>query len=150
MREPQHFFCVGLSLAIFFYMDIEPPISKRTTEQLLEIIETREEWRQDVVDLATKELIARGIPIKTQETRRTIRAKFKERIRKTKERATYTEIEKILIVLFGPIQVLLLRDFFVFRSEGYKRKNRQGWFYLLLGFCLWGLILFVYLKFVES
>lgn len=132
-------------------MDIEPPIPRRTTEQLLDIIETKEEWRQDVVELAKKELIERGVPIKTQETRRTIRIKFNERIKKTKERATYTEIEKMLIVLVGPILVLLFRDIFMFHSgEGYKRKNRQGWFYLFLGLCLWALILYVYLKFGES
>jgi hypothetical protein len=128
-------------------MEIHPPISDRTNEQLLDIIETREEWRPDIVDLAKKELVERGIPIKTQETRRTIRTKFNERIKKTKERATYTEIEKILIVLLGPILVLLFRDIFMFHSgEGYKRKNFQGWFYLFLGICLWGLILYLYLK----
>ncbi len=128
-------------------MEIHPPISDRTNEQLLDIIETQEEWKPQVVDLAKKELTSRGIPLKTQETRRTIRTKFNERIKKTKARATYTEIEKILIVLLGPILVLLFRDIFMFHSgEGYKKKNAQGVFYLLLGFCLWGLILYFYLK----
>jgi len=124
-------------------MEIHPPISDRTNEQLLDIIETREEWRSDIVDLAKKELIERGISIKIQEKRRTIRTKFNERIKKIKERATYTEIEKMLIVLFGPILVLLFRNIYMFHSgEGYKRKNSQGWFYLFLGFCLWGVIIY--------
>jgi|SRR5579859_500678 len=128
-------------------MEIHPPISDRTNEQLLDIIETQEEWKPEVVDLAKKELVERGVPIKTQETRRTIRTKFNERIKKTKARATYTEIEKMLIVLLGPILVLLFRDIFMFHSgEGHKRKNLQGMFYLFLGFCLWGLILYLYLN----
>jgi hypothetical protein len=128
-------------------MEIDPPISDRTNEQLLDIVETQEEWRPDVVNSAKRELINRGITVKTQETRRTIRSKFNERIKKTKARATYTEIEKILIVLLGPILVLLLKDFFMFHSgEGYKRKNIQCAFYLLLGFCLWGLTIYLYFK----
>jgi hypothetical protein len=128
-------------------MEIHPPISNRTNEQLLDIVETQEEWKPEVVDLAKKELIERGIPIKTQETRRTIRTKFNERIKKTKARATYTEIEKMLIVLLGPILVLLFRGIFMFHSgAGYKRKNLQGIFYLFLGFSLWGLILYLYLR----
>lgn len=132
-------------------MEIQPPIPERTTEQLLDIVETREEWRPDVVELAKKELMERGIPVKAQERRRTIRIKFNERIKKTKERATYTETEKLLIVLLGPILVALFRDFFLFDSgEGYKKKNRQGWFYLLLGYCFWALIVFLYWEFWED
>jgi hypothetical protein len=128
-------------------MEIHPPISDRTNEQLLDIVETQEEWRPDVVDLARRELISRGITVKTQETRRTIRSKFNERIKKTKARATYTEIEKILIVLLGPILVLLFRNVFMFHSgEGYERKNVQGISYLLLGFCLWGLTIYLCYK----
>lgn len=124
-------------------MEIHPPISDRTTEQLMDIVETQEQWRSDVVESAKNELIKRGVPTKTQETRRTIRKKYHQRIEKTKARATFTTIEKILIVLLGPFLVLLLSDIFLFHSgEGYKKKNRQGLFYLLLGFGLWGLALY--------
>ncbi len=134
-------------MAEIFAMEIHPPINERTTENLLNIIETKEQWRQNVVDLARQELIARGISIRTQETRRSNKTKFRQRIEKIKARATYTTLEKILIVLLGPILLLLLDDLFLFdNGEGYKKKNRQGLFYLLLGFGLWGLTIYVSVK----
>ena len=127
--------------------EISPPISERTTEQLLDIVETKEQWRQDVVELPEMELIKRGIPVRTQETRRTIRQKFQKRIESIKARATYTTNEKILIVLFGPILFTLLQDLSLFYSgQGYKRKNRQGLFYSLVGIGLWFLVFYIYYK----
>jgi len=124
--------------------EIYPPIADRTTEQLLDIVETKEQWRQDVLELAQKELIKRGVPIKTQATRRTIRQKFQKRIETIKARATYTTNEKILIVLFGPILMTLLHDLSLFYSgQGYKKKNRQGLFYSLLGIGLWFLAFYI-------
>lgn len=125
-------------------MDIHPPIEKRTTEQLLEIIETKEQWREEVVQLTQDELVKRGIPIKTQETRRNSKIKFRERIQSIKSRATYTTIEKILIVLFGPVLAIIFQDIFMFQAgDGFKKKNRQGLFYLLLGIGLWGLTFYL-------
>jgi hypothetical protein len=124
-------------------MDVHPPIPERTTDQLLEIIETKEEWQPKVVELASAELLRRGIPLKNLETRRTIKRSFKARIGKIKSRATYTPIEKFLIVIFGPALVIILRDPFLFHSgEGYKKKNRQGFFYLFLGIFLWVMVLY--------
>jgi hypothetical protein len=125
-------------------MDIDPPIEKRTTEQLLDIIEAKEQWRDEVVQLAHGELVKRGIPIKTQETRRKSKIKLQEKIQAIKSRATYTTIEKILIVLFGPVLAIIFQDIFMFQAgDGFKRKNRQGLFYLLLGIVLWGLTFYL-------
>jgi hypothetical protein len=121
-------------------MDIHPPVHKRTTEQLLEIVETREQWRDEVVKLTQDELVKRGVPLTTQETRRKTQIKYKERTQSIKERATYTTVEKILIVLLGPVLFLIFQDLFMFQDgEGFKKKNRQGLFYLLFGIGLWGL-----------
>ena len=125
-------------------MDIHPPIEKRTTEQLLEIIETKEQWRDEVIRLTQDELVKRGIPIKAQETRRKSKIRFQERIQAIKNRATYTTIEKILIVLFGPVLAIIFQDIFMFQAgDGFKKKNRQGLFYLLLGIGLWGLTFYL-------
>jgi hypothetical protein len=125
-------------------MDIHPPIEKRTTEQMLEIIETKEQWRDEVVQLTKDELVKRGISAKTQETRRKNKIKFEERIQSIKTRATYTTIEKILIVLVGPVIALIFKDIFMFQAgEGFKKKNRQGLFYLLLGIGLWALTFYL-------
>ena len=114
---------------------------------MLDIVETKEQWRENVVDLARQELIERGISIKTQEIRRNNKTKFRQRIEKVKARATYTTLEKILIVLLGPILIFMLDDLFLFDSgEGYKKKNRQGLLYLILGIGLWGLTIYVSVK----
>ncbi len=128
-------------------MDIHPPIEKRTTEQLLEIVENKEQWRNEVVRLTQDELVKRGIPIKTLETRRKNKIKYQERIQAIKNRATYTTTEKILIVLFGPVLAIILHDIFMFQAgDGFKKKNRQGLFYLLLGIGLWGLTIYFALE----
>lgn len=124
-------------------MDIHRPIPQRTTEQLLEIIEAKEEWQPKVVESAMAELSRRGITLNNQETRRTIKRSFQARIGKIKSRATYTPIEKCLIVILGPVLVIVFKDLFLFHSgEGYKRKNRQGFFYLFLGILVWSLALY--------
>lgn len=125
-------------------MDIHPPIENRTTKQLLEIIESKDQWRDEVVQLTKVELIKRGIPVLTQERRWNSSNKYRKRIQSIKSRATYTTFEKILIVLIGPLLALILRDIFMFQpGDGFKRKNQQGLFYLLLGIGLWVLIIYL-------
>jgi predicted transcriptional regulator len=115
-------------------MVYDPPIEKRTTEQLINIIEQKEEWKEDVVEMTKAELIKKGVPIEAQKRKRRNRVKFRDRIQSIKNRATYTTLEKILIVLFGPILVFIFQDLFLFQAgEGFKRKNRQGLFYLIIG-----------------
>jgi hypothetical protein len=129
-------------------MEYDPPIIKRTTEQLMDIIETREEWKNDVVEMAKIELVKRGVSIKTQETKRKSKNNYLRRIGFIKSKATYTTREKVLIVLFGPVLAILLDDFFMFHSgEGFRKKNRQGIFYLVLGLGLWGLTIYILNKF---
>lgn len=38
-------------------MEVNPPISARSTQELLEIIELPEHWQPDIVSIARKELI---------------------------------------------------------------------------------------------
>jgi len=119
-------------------MEVNPAIPTRTTEELLEIIEDPEGWQPHVVASAQKELTLRGITNENQELRRKSRSKFRRKIDTIKARSSYTTIEKSLIVLFGPAMVLFFMDLFLFHAgEGYKKKNRQGILFLLLGFVVW-------------
>jgi len=119
-------------------MKINPAIPNRSTEELLEIIETPERWQPDVVALAQKELSQRGVSGQTQELRRKSQSDFQRKIAAIKARSSYTTVEKFLMVLFGPILVIVLTDLFLFHAgEGYKKKNRQGLLFLLLGFVVW-------------
>ena len=120
--------------------EVYPPIPERTTDQLIEMIETSHRWRDDVLKAASQELEKRGVPFEEQATKYKRRKKrdtaYKRRASKVKAKATYSTTEKVLIVLIGSFLMLLLQDFTLFHSgRGYKQKNRQGWFYLILGFC---------------
>jgi hypothetical protein len=127
--------------------EIHPPIPDRMTEQLLDIIETKEQWRQDVVNVAQQELIRRGISLDKQETRRTIRTTFERRMEEAKARASFTRNEKLIIVFFGVFLVLIARDVtLVYSGRGYKRKNRQGIFYFLVSLAFWIAILFIWVS----
>jgi hypothetical protein len=99
---------------------------------------TSEYWQPDAVDLAKAELIKRGIPIDIPLKRRESKIKYKKRVDKIKSNAEYSGREKILIVLFGPILFAIFEDFTLFDAgEGFRKKNRQGVIYLLLGLIIW-------------
>lgn len=129
-------------------MEYEPPVHKRKTEDLMNIIETCEDWQPEVVEMARIELTKRGISLDKLEIKRKsrIRSRINYVRRSTfiKSNATYSTTEKILIVLVGPIVAMIFEDFSMFHSgEGFKRKNRQGTFYFLLGIGMWGIILYI-------
>jgi lipopolysaccharide export LptBFGC system permease protein LptF len=125
--------------------EIYPPIPVRTNEQLLNIVETKEKWRPEVVDLARAELIRRGIPVKTQETRRTILTKFKQRIKTAKARASLTTFEMVFLSLFGIVLMFLMSDFSLFyKGRGYSKMNGQLLFCFLFGLFFWFMVYYIY------
>ena len=131
-------------------MDYDPPIETRTTEQLIEIVETKETWKPDVVELAKAELKKRGISLKVPEHRRRIKIKYKRKINSLKGSAEYTDWEKVLIVLLGPLLFVFLLDLTMFHAgQGFRKKNRQGIVYFLLGLVFWGLIIYVYVEYIA-
>ena len=129
-------------------MEIYPPIPERTTEQLIDIVETKEQWQPEVVVLAQQELIKRGIPAKTQENRREIRAKFEKRVIALKSGASFSTNEKVLIVLFWPVLAVLFQDLSIwYIGQGFTKKNRQGAFYFLLRVAFWALVFYCHYTF---
>ena len=42
-------------------MDYNPPIATRTTKELLDIVENKEDWQMDAVLFAQQELEIRGV-----------------------------------------------------------------------------------------
>ncbi len=124
-------------------MEYNPPIATRTTKELLEIVENKEDWQMDAVLFAQQELEIRGISTKQQETITKSISKRKQRILTIKSRATYTAVEKLLIVLLGPFIFAFTTDLFIFQEgDGFKKKNRQGVFYLVLGLLLYALVIY--------
>jgi hypothetical protein len=132
-------------------MEYYPPIKERSTEQLIDVIETREQWQPEVVESAEKELVFRGISLDKQARRRKNKAKYLKRIGLIKSTAEWTTKEMALITFFGPPLVVLLNDLFLFDSgEGVRRKNRQAIFCVLLGFGLWALTIYVVFTLFEN
>lgn len=125
-----------------YNMKINPAVSARSTRELLDIIEVPENWQTDVVESAKQELAQRGVSNETQELRRKSHSKFKERVDRIKARSSYTTIEKLLIVLFGPLLLFIFFDFtLLFGEEGYKKKNKQRILLLLLSILFWVTVL---------
>ena len=126
-------------------MEYLPPIDKRTTEQLADIVKNKREWRQDVVEMAKAELIKRGVSPDVPKAKRKNKTKYPGKIESIKSTASYTTRQKLLMVLFGPILLCLFQDPFPFYAgKGFRKKNGQGIFYQILGFGLWGLSSYLY------
>ena len=59
-----------------------------------------------------------------------------------KENDSYSNLEILLLALFGPLVIIFLNDFTVFYSgKGYKKKNIQGILAFILGIAIWWIIL---------
>ena len=123
-------------------MEVNPPIPNRSTQELLKIVEVPEHWQEEVVISAQKELIKRGVSSDLQDLRRTNYSRLQRKLKTIKARSSYTMVEKILIVLIGPVLMIFLSDLFLFHAgEGYRKKNIQGCLFSLLGLLLWLIIL---------
>lgn len=69
------------------------------------------------------------------------RKKYKRKRREIKKQAAFTYKEIILIVLFGPIMILIFDDLFPFwKGYGYRKMNKQGVFFGIVGIALWATI----------
>ncbi|ANQ52774.1 hypothetical protein MY04_5443 [Flammeovirga sp. MY04] len=136
-------------------MEVSPPIKERSTNELISIIENPERWRNDVVNLAEKTLSERGITIEEQQKKRNRhkqrRKSYKQRTKKIKNNASYSLTEKILIILFGPLLILLTEDFLIFSQEvEFKKKNRQSWICLILGCLFWFTLILLFFSTVNK
>jgi hypothetical protein len=129
-------------------MEFQPPIKERTDKQLFEIIENKEDWKPEAFKLAQSELLNRGVSISTQTNRRNSKRKFKSRIDKIKSSAEFTRTDMILLIIFGLPLMLIFQDLsFFYSGDGFKKKNRQGTFALILGLIFWALIIYLILLF---
>lgn len=127
-----------------------PPISKRGTEELIQIAySSTEHWQQEAINQAKQELIARNV---TQEQQNEIIAKWnketdeyfkKETERLERNKTESYEVWEILILfLFGPI--LFIKPFifnshslFTLRRHNYHLKFKQHIIILGLSFFAW-------------
>lgn len=134
--------------------EFNPPISKRETEELIEIAHSStEHWQLDAINQAKKELIRRNITPKEQNEvienwKKEADECFKneeERLEKNKTES-YSKWEMILIFIFGPLKFFRwYDDIFTLRKENYYLKFKQRIIILTLGFICW--FIFIYTSF---
>ncbi|WP_418510228.1 hypothetical protein [Corallibacter sp.] len=134
--------------------EFNPPISKRETEELIEIAHSStEHWQLGAINQAKKELIRRNITPKEQNEvienwKKEADEYFKneeERLEKNKTES-YSKWEMILIFIFGPLKFFRwYDDIFTLRKENYYLKFKQRIIILTLGFICW--FIFIYTSF---
>ena len=136
--------------------EYNPPINERDTKELLSIVENIDDWKEDALAQARKELVTRGYSIQNQENR----AKSKQRyIRKTtsiKANATYSTKELLALYFFAPFILLLYLTlhstptgdtFLELKENGYKKKWKQRLLMTSLGNLTWFFILSIVIKY---
>jgi hypothetical protein len=119
-------------------MKFNPPINKRTTEELLEIMESADDWNPDAVDLSLAELIHRKIPLNEIKNSSFIGSKKKELEKQRKANLSY-KISDFII----PWPIFSYSNYGAFfdilfslnlKKDGYYRKaKQQKYFRLTLG-----------------
>ena len=131
-----------------------PALKERSTEELLKIVETPEDWREDALSIAKEELQKRGFTIPQQKRREKSRQQFEKRTKKVKSEATFSLKEKIAILALAPF-ILAVRFEFIpiptglstweLKSDGFQRKWKQRLLLMTLGNTLWVFILILFL-----
>ena len=135
--------------------EYNPPIKERDTKELLSIVENTDDWKEDALSQARKELVTRGYSIQNQENR----AKSKRRyIRKTtsiKANSTYSTKELLALYFFAPFILLVYwalgstptgDTFLELRDNGYNKKWKQRLLMTTLGNLSWFLLLALVLE----
>ena len=133
-------------------MEFSPPVNKRSTDELLDIISNNEKWGKEIQILAKEELFIRNFTKELIEKERQKRIKLLEKISERKEinltrnkTESYTIIEMTSIVIFFPLSLLIqinpLKEFWDLDKGNYKKKIFQRLILILVSFFLWYLLL---------
>ncbi|MBI3218253.1 MAG: hypothetical protein HYZ44_01950 [Bacteroidetes bacterium] len=124
---------------------LQPPLSQRTEQQLLEIIAHHQSWRSEVVDAARQELLLRGLTseeiLSHSDYIRTQAQYLKEKQDRINSTMPLDLGDWLGYILFFPLYIL---DDWFFYSEGYHRKSRQRTKAFVAGLFLW--IAFLYIS----
>lgn len=128
-------------------MEYIPPIQKRTSKELHEIIENYERWEKDAVIQATNELVERGETIQSLTNRKLSNEKFLVKTKKIKNEASYNQVEMAFIFFFATFIIMFSGLNYVYPEKGYTKKNRQRLILSIASGAFWFGILFLSLKF---
>lgn len=117
---------------------LQPPLSQRSYQQLLEIIAHHQSWRSEVVEAARQELLLRGL---TSEDILSHSDYIREQAQYLKEKqdrinaiAPLNVGDWIAYTVFFPLHLL---DDWSYYSQGYHRKSRQRTKAFVTGLIIW-------------
>lgn len=130
--------------------DFKPPISERTTEELIEMVYvSKEQWEDEAINKAKEELTNRKISLEEQKTvseRKNAEIKFLSMLEAEELEQNKTESYKpwqmIILFLFGPLLFIQAYSFgfktlFALRRENYYLKFKQKIIIYILSFLAW-------------
>lgn len=134
-------------------MEFNPPVGKRTTKELFNIISNDKRWIKEIQLLANEELLKRGISLTEIEREKGKRMEILKRveernleIRKKHEVESYSKFEMLSIFLFAPLNLLLSHfhqvGFFELHNGNYKKKFRQRMVLYLISTIVWIAIIY--------
>ncbi|MCP9290365.1 hypothetical protein [Gracilimonas sediminicola] len=122
-----------------------PPIRERGKDDLLKIIDSPDEWEDDVLRIASDELTKRGISLRTQERRAKSHSKAKKQIKEIKKNASYSYFQMTLLLVFAPFTLLWFvpsgMGIIELENEGFLRKRNQRFILISLSYLLWFLFI---------
>lgn len=125
----------------------DPPIETKSTDDLLEMIANSDDWNEDAITIAKDVLAKRGIKYEKQIFEEQINKKAKRRKNIIKENAGYSIYFRIILLVFPFIIFfpLSFETIIGLENEGYYKKAKERFFYLLAGFIIWILIALYFL-----
>jgi len=128
-------------------LNYNPPIQARSTDDLLEMIINKDDWNEDALSIAKDELTKRGVTYEKQIFEEQINKKAKHKINIIKENAGYSIYFRILLLIFPFVTFFpfSIETIIGLENDGYYKKAKQRFFYLLAGFIIWFLIALYFL-----
>lgn len=123
---------------------LQPPLSHRSDQQLLEIIAHHQSWRSEVVAGARQELLLRGLTsediLSHSDHIRTQAQYLKEKQDRINAITPLDVGDWIAYIIFFPLHLL---DDWSYNSQGYHRKSRQRTKAFVARFFIWIAFFFV-------
>ena len=129
-------------------MEFNPPVNKRQTKELLNIISNDEKWAKEIQTLAEEELYRRNFTKQTIEqekqkrinTLKKIHERNADQLEKNRTES-YTPAEMISIVIFFPFSFFLhlnpLTEFWELDEGNFKKKIWQRIILIVISLFLW-------------
>ena len=130
--------------------EYNPPIKDRDTKELLSIVENANNWKEDALTQARKELVKRGYSIQNQQNRAKSEKRYTKRVSSIKAQATYSLWSLISLYVFAPF-ILAMQltlgisgdTFLELKNGGYVKKWKQRLLMMTLGNLTWFVVLYL-------